>query len=215
MVVDFIKVEPGTSTKPSSLQSIKKVVSTVRPTPLNRPIQSMANQQQQQQIIVIPGNMLVGSKQNGQAATTSATMEQVKSILKLAATTSHNSNNKTIITTTNSNISKCITSGVLGANKTPVVLPTLMKATTNAAIVRPVNGTTHKTAIVNPQQVQGSPRVISLKRPFSAIATPKQEATTEPNIIKLSPTSHIQVILDTPLRRLLYAICIQPMLQPL
>jgi len=194
MVVDFIKVEPGTSTKPSSLQGIKKVVSTVRPTPLNRPIQSMANQQQQQQIIVIPGNMLVGSKQNGQTATTTATMEQVKSILKLAATTSHNSNQKTIITTTNSNVSKCITSGVLGANKTPVVLPTLMKATTNAAIVRPVNGTTHKTAIVNPQQqqVQGSPRVISLKRPFSAIATPKQEGVAEPNIIKLSPTSHIQ-----------------------
>jgi hypothetical protein len=69
-----------------------------------------------------------------------------------------------------------------------------MKATTNAAIVRPVNGATHKTAIVNPQQqqVQGSPRVISLKRPFSAIATPKQEGAAEPNIIKLSPTSHIQ-----------------------
>merc|ERR1712141_674010 len=143
----------------------------------------------------IPGNMLVGSKQNGQTATTTATMEHVKSILKLAATTSHNSNQKTIITTTNSNVSKCITSGVLGANKAPVVLPTLMKATTNAAIVRPVNGTTHKTAIVNPQQqqVQGSPRVISLKRPFTAIATPKQETAAEPNIIKLSPTSHIQV----------------------
>jgi len=66
-----------------------------------------------------------------------------------------------------------------------------MKTTTNTSIVRPVNGT-HKTAIVSPQQqVQGTPRVINLKRPYTAITSAKTEVV-EPNIIKLSPASHIQ-----------------------
>ena len=178
MVVDFIKVEPGMSAiKPSN----KKVVSTVRPTPLNKPIQSMANQQQQQ-IIVIPGNMLIGNKQNGQAAT----MEQVKSILKLATTSNQNFQGKTIVTTSNP---KTTLTGSNVTNKAPVVLPTLMKNTTNAAIVRPVS---NKTAIVSPQQLQSSPRVISLKRPYSAITCAKPEVA-EPNIIKISPATNIQV----------------------
>merc|ERR1711963_644136 len=58
------------------------------------------------------------------------------------------------------------------------------------AIVRPVS---NKTAIVSPQQIQGSPRVISLKRPYSAITCAKPEVA-EPNIIKLSPSSNIQGI---------------------
>jgi hypothetical protein len=179
MVVDFIKIEPGMSTtKPSN----KKVVSTVRPTPLNKPIQSMANQQQQQ-IIVIPGNMLIGNKQNGQAAT----MEQVKSILKLATTSNQNLQTKTIVTTSNP---KTTITGSNVTSKAPVVLPTLMKSTTNAAIVRPVS---NRTAIVSPQQLQSSPRVISLKRPYSAITCAKPEIA-EPNIIKISPSSHIQGI---------------------
>ena len=185
MVVDLIKVEPGMSTK--TLMPSRKVISTMRPTPLSKPIQSMANQQQQ--IIVIPGNMLLGSKQNGQAT---ATMEQVKSILKLATTSSQQQSlqGKTIVTSSNN--TKTLLSGTVGANKTPVVLPTLMKTTTNAAIVRPVNGA-HKTAIVSPQQqLQGSPRVISLKRPYTAITSAKPEVV-EPNIIKISPASHIQV----------------------
>ena len=178
MVVDFIKVEQIMSTKTPT----RKVLSTVRPRPLSKPIQSMANPQQQ--IIVIPGNMLVGNKQNGH---TTATMEQVKSILKLATTSNQqNLQLKSIVTSTNAKSSTC---SVVGASKTPVVLPTLMKTTTNAAIVRPVNGT-QKTAIVSPrQQVQiasNSPRVISLKRPYPA---------TEHNIIKLSPSAHIQVII--------------------
>lgn len=188
MVVDFIKIEPMMSNKISS--SNKKIISTVRPTPLNKPIQSMANHQQQQ-IIVIPGNMLLGKSQNGQAT---ATMEQVKSILKLA--TSQNQQCKTTTIVTSSNNTKTLTSGaIIGANKTPVVLPTLMKSTpSNAAIVRPVNGT-HKTAIVSPQQqvVQGSPRVISLKRQYSAITCAKPtEVTEQPNIIRLCSSSHIQ-----------------------
>ena len=183
MVVDLIKVEPGMSTK----TPIRKIVSTVRPTPLNKPIQSMANQQQQ--IIVIPGNMLLGNKQNGQVT---ATMEQVKSILKLATTSSQQQNfqGRTIFTTANN--TKMMTTGIVGANKTPVVLPTLMKNSTNAAIVCQVNGA-HKTAIVSPQQqLQSSPRVISLKRPYTAITSAKPEVV-EPNIIKISPASHIQV----------------------
>jgi len=179
MVVDFIKIEPGMSTtKPSN----KKVVSTVRPTPLNKPIQSMANQQQQQ-IIVIPGNMLIGNKQNGQAAT----MEQVKSILKLATTSNQNLQAKTIVTTSNP---KTTITGSNVTSKAPVVLPTLMKSTTNAAIVRPVS---NRTAIVSPQQLQSTPRVISLKRPYSAITCAKPEIA-EPNIIKISPSSNIQGI---------------------
>jgi len=179
MVVDFIKVEPGMSAiKPSN----KKVVSTVRPTPLNKPIQSMANQQQQQ-IIVIPGNMLIGNKQNGQTAT----MEQVKSILKLATTSNQNFQGKTIVTTSNP---KTTLTGSNVTNKAPVVLPTLMKNTTNAAIVRPVS---NKTAIVSPQQLQSSPRVISLKRPYSAITCAKPDVA-EPNIIKISPATNIQGI---------------------
>jgi hypothetical protein len=143
---------------------------------------------QQQQIIVIPGNMLLGNKQNGHAT---ATMEQVKSILKLATTSSQQQtlHGKTIVTSPNN--TRTITSGNTGSNKTSVVLPTLMKTTTNAAIVRPVIGT-HKTAIVSPQQqVQGCPRVISLKRPYTAITSAKPEVV-EPNIIKISPASHIQ-----------------------
>jgi len=177
MVVDFIKIEPGMSAKPSS----KKVISTVRPTPLSKPIQNMANQQQQQ-IIVIPGNMLIGNKQNGQTAT----MEQVKSILKLATTSNQNLQAKTIVT--NSNPKTTVTGNIV-TSKTPVVLPTLMKATTNSAIVRPVS---NKTAIVSPQQQipQCTPRVISLKRPYSAITCVKPE-TQEPNIIKISPSPHI------------------------
>merc|ERR1712227_110110 len=167
------------STKPSN----KKVVSTVRPTPLNKPIQSMASQQQQQ-IIVIPGNMLIGNKQNGQAAT----MEQVKSILKLATTSNQNLQAKTIVTTSNP---KTTITGSNVTSKAPVVLPTLMKSTTNAAIVRPVS---NRTAIVSPQQqVQVSPRVISLKRPFSAITCAKPEVAESP-MIKISPSSHIQGI---------------------
>jgi len=184
MVVDFIKVEPRMSAK--TAMSSRKVISTVKPTPLNKPILSMANQQQQ--IIVIPGNMLLGNKQNGQAT---ATMEQVKSILKLATTTSQQQSlhSKTIVSSPNN--TKTNTSGNTGSNKTPVVLPTLMKTNTNAAIVRPVIGT-NKTAIVSPQQqVQGCPRVISLKRPYTAITSAKPEVV-EPNIIKLSPASHIQ-----------------------
>merc|ERR1712080_481090 len=75
----------------------------------------------------------------------------------------------------------------------PVVLPTLMKSTPlNTSVVRPVNGT-HKTAIVSPQQ-QSSPRVISLKRPYSAItcAKPTEVINEQPNIIKLPQASHIQ-----------------------
>lgn len=178
MVVDFIKIEPGISTKPST----KKVISPVRPTPLNKPIQNMANQQQQQ-IIVIPGNMLIGNKQNGQTAT----MEQVKSILKLATTSNPNLQAKTIVTTSNP---KTTVTGNIVNSKTPVVLPNLMKTTGNAAIVRPVS---NKTAIVSPQQIQGSPRVISLKRPYSAITCAKPEVA-EPNIIKLSPSSNLQGI---------------------
>jgi len=178
MVVDFIKIEPGISTKPSST----KVISPVRPTPLNKPIQNMANQQQQQ-IIVIPGNMLIGNKQNGQTAT----MEQVKSILKLATTSNPNLQTRTIVTTSSP---KTTVTGNIVNSKTPVVLPTLMKTTGNAAIVRPVS---NKTAIVTPQQMQGSPRVISLKRPYSAITCAKPEIA-EPNIIKLSPSSNIQGI---------------------
>lgn len=184
MVVDLIKVEPVMSTKTPT--PIRKIVSTVRPTPLNKPIQSMANQQQQ--IIVIPGNMLLGNKQNGQVT---ATMEQVKSILKLATTSSQQQNlqGRTIFTTASN--TKMMTTGIVGANKTPVVLPTLMKNSTNAAIVRQVNGA-HKTAIVSPQQqLQSSPRVISLKRPYTAITSAKPEVV-EPNIIKISPASHIQ-----------------------
>jgi hypothetical protein len=115
-------------------------------------------------------------------------MEQVKSILKLATTSNQqNLQLKSIVTSTSPKSStNTITSSVVGASKTPVILPTLMKTTTNAAIVRPVNGT-QKTAIVSPrQQVQiasNSPRVISLKRPYPA---------TEHNIIKLSPSAHIQ-----------------------
>ena len=152
----------------------------------------MANNQQQQ-IIVIPGNMLLGKSQNGQAT---ATMEQVKSILKLAS--SQNQQSKTTTIVTSSNNTKTITSGaVVGANKAPVVLPTLMKSTpSNTSMVRPVNGT-NKTAIVTPQQqvVQCSPRVISLKRPYSAITCAKSTEVTneQPNIIKLPQTSHIQV----------------------
>jgi hypothetical protein len=184
MVVDMIKIEPGMPTKTS--MTSRKVVSTVRPSPLNKPIQNMANQQQQ--IIVIPGNMLLGNKQNGQ---TTATMEQVKSILKMATTSSQQQNlhGKTIVTSSNN--TKTITTGNIGGNKTPVVLPTLIKSNTNAAIVRPVNGS-HKTAIVSPQQqLQGSPRVISLKRPYTAITSAKSEVV-EPNIIKISPAPHIQ-----------------------
>merc|ERR1719189_1326926 len=130
----------------------------------------------------------MGTKQNGQAT---ATMEQVKSILKLASSSSQQQNlqGKTIVTSSNN--TKTITSGIVGSNKSPVVLPTLMKTTNNASIVRPVNGT-HKTAIVSPQQqVQGTPRVINLKRPYTAITSAKTEVV-EPNIIKLSPASHIQ-----------------------
>ena len=141
----------------------------------------MANQQQQQ-IIVIPGNMLIGNKQNGQTAT----MEQVKSILKLATTSNQNFQGKTIVTTSNP---KTTLTGSNVTNKAPVVLPTLMKNTTNAAIVRPVS---NKTAIVSPQQLQSSPRVISLKRPYSAITCAKPEVA-EPNIIKISPATNIQV----------------------
>jgi len=189
MVVDFIKIEPMMSTKTALAN--KKIISSVRPTPLNKPIQSMANNQQQQ-IIVIPGNMLLGKSQNGQAT---ATMEQVKSILKLAS--SQNQQSKTTTIVTSSNNTKTITSGaVVGANKAPVVLPTLMKSTpSNTSMVRPVNGT-NKTAIVTPQQqvVQCSPRVISLKRPYSAITCAKSTEVTneQPNIIKLPQTSHIQ-----------------------
>jgi len=184
MVVDFIKVEQIMSTKTPN----RKVLSTVRPRPLSKPIQSMANPQQQ--IIVIPGNMLVGNKQIGQ---TTATMEQVKSILKLATTSSQqNLHLKSMVTSTNAkSTTNTITSSIVGSSKTPVILPTLMKTTTNAAIVRPVNGT-QKTAIVSPQQqvqiASNSPRVISLKRPYPA---------TEHNIIKLSPSVHIQVIVIT------------------
>jgi len=179
MVVDFIKIEPGMSAKPLN----KKVLSTVRPTPLSKPIQSMANQQQQQ-IIVIPGNMLIGNKQNGQTAT----MEQVKSILKLATTSNQNIQAKTIVTTSNP---KTTMTGNIVTSKAPVVLPTLVKSTTNAAIVRPVS---NKTAIVSPQQqVQVSPRVISLKRPYSAITCAKPEVGESP-MIKISPSSHIQGI---------------------
>jgi hypothetical protein len=176
MVVDFIKVEPGMSTK--TLAPTRKVLSTVRPRPLSKPIQTMANPQQQ--IIVIPGNMLIGNKQNGH---TTATMEQVKSILKLASTSNQpNLHLKTMVTSTNAKSS----TNTITSTKTPVILPTLMKTSTNAAIVRPVNGT-QKTAIVSPQQqvqiASNTPRVISLKRPYSA---------TEQNIIKLPASAHIQ-----------------------
>merc|ERR1719400_1819450 len=127
--------------------------------------------------------MLIGNKQNGQTAT----MEQVKSILKLATTSNPNLQTRTIVTTSSP---KTTVTGNIVNSKTPVVLPTLMKTTGNAAIVRPVS---NKTAIVTPQQMQGSPRVISLKRPYSAITCAKPEIA-EPNIIKLSPSSNIQGI---------------------
>merc|ERR1712018_461450 len=114
-------------------------------------------------------------------------MEQVKSILKLATTSNPNLQAKTIVTTSNP---KTTLTGNIVNSKTPVVLPTLMKTTGNAAIVRPVS---NKTAIVSPQQIQGTPRVISLKRPYSAITCAKPEIA-EPNIIKISPSSNIQGI---------------------
>merc|ERR1719232_776800 len=114
-------------------------------------------------------------------------MDQVKTILKLATTSNQNLQAKTIVTTSNP---KTTLTGNIVNSKTPVVLPTLMKTTGNAAIVRPVS---NKTAIVSPQQIQGSPRVISLKRPYSAITCAKPEVA-EPNIIKLSPSSNIQGI---------------------
>jgi len=198
MVVDFIKVQPMMSTKISSPN--KKVFSTVRPRPLSKPIQSMANQHQQ--IIVIPGNMLVGgNKQNGQA-----TMEQVRSILKLASTSNQqNLQLKTVVTSTNAKSTtnilpssvNTLTSSVVGVNKSPVVLPTLIKNTGNSAIIRPVIGT-NKTAVVSPQQqkvqvASNSPRVISLKRPYSAITCASSDIN-EPNIVKLSGTTQFQVL---------------------
>lgn len=205
MVVDLIKVEPIASTQRISLH--KRVISTLKPRPLSKPIQSMANQQQQQ-IIVIPGNMLVNSRQN---RTSTATMEQVKSILKLANTSStHNLQLKTIVTSTNAKSTPAsLATTTVSSNTASVVLPTIVKTAPNAAIVRPGNAT-HKTSVTKttchvppnnsislqqqPKQVQiasNSPRVISLKRPYSSITCASSDAA-EPSVIKLSSASHVQ-----------------------
>lgn len=211
MVVDFIKVEPLESTKTITFN--RNVITTVKPRPLSKTVSSiptvkgMANQQQQ--IIVIPGNMFINSKQNGNAAL-GTTMDQVKSILKLANT----SQVKTIVKPTNAKStlsavvsSNTATKGVTSANKTPVILPNLMKnAGTNAAIVRPVSGISKTAGIkttcqvppnnsISLQQQQhvqiASPRVISLKRPYTSISCGSSDAS-EPNIIKMSSTSPLQ-----------------------
>merc|ERR1712096_228296 len=74
---------------------------------------------------------------------------------------------------------------------------TLIKNTGNSAIIRPVIGT-NKTAVVSPQQqkvqvASNSPRVISLKRPYSAITCASSDIN-EPNIVKLSGTTQFQVL---------------------
>merc|ERR1711881_117921 len=137
------------------------------------------------------------------------TMEQVKSILKLANTSStQNLQLKTIVTSTNAKSTPA--SLATTTVSSPVVLPTIVKTAPNAAIVRPVNGS-HKTSATKttchvppnnsislqqqqPKQVQiasNSPRVISLKRPYSSITCASSDVS-EPSVIKLSSASHIQ-----------------------